>query len=286
MVGMRRTLAGPLRPLGLLSLLGLLVLALCSGREWLPSNASRDVGEHFADALEGRSDAPVETYLAPGATIYLQGGGELTRGALPQYLERMKQNHQVLRRMSPVYVTRNGAGWLLGVVHTPELATSDVSAESATLWMEVAIDSGSIRRGWIHFTLETLQALHEPTQMYLASVAAYGLPLPDAWSDGTPALLAAAERYDAQVDAGRPVFDVRAGVGVLAAVAAVTAVGMASATATARARQRAVAAQVKTDQRASLAAQATTGQRTSALLYGLRERRQQASATTGTSIPI
>jgi hypothetical protein len=284
MVGMRRALAGPLKPLGLLSLLGLLVLALCSGREWLPSNASRDVGEHFADALEGRSAAAVEMYLAPGATIYLQSGGELTRGALPRYLERMKENHQVFRRMSPVYVTRNGAGWLLGVVHTPELATSDVSAESATLWMEVAIDSGSIRRGWIHFTLETLQALHEPTQTYRASVAAYGLPLPDAWSDGTPALVAAAERYDAQVDAGRPAFDARAG-GV-ALLAAVTAFGMAIGTATARARQRAVAAQVKTDQRTSLAAPATTGQRTKALLYGLRERRQQAAATTGTSIPI
>jgi hypothetical protein len=66
----------------------------------------------------------------------------------------------------------------------------------------------------------------------------------------------------------------------------VTAFGMAIGTATARARQRAVAAQVKTDQRTSLAAPATTGQRTKALLYGLRERRQQAAATTGTSIPI
>lgn len=64
--------------------------------------------------------------------------------------------------------------------------------------------SGQISRIWIHFTLETLQALHRPPSAYVARMASLGLPLPNAWADGTLAMITAAERYDANQDGAQP----------------------------------------------------------------------------------
>jgi len=176
----------------------LLLTAVVASGCGLPGQTSpRDLGEHFADALEGRSDAAFETFLAPDASIYLQGGGQITSPALREYVDRMKANKQLFHRDGPVYVTPNGVGWLLGI-------TRGSSEAAPTLWMEASITSGRISRVWIHFTYESLQAIHSPPATYAANMSKLGLPLPVSWADGTPAMLAAAERYDAQAE-GTPI---------------------------------------------------------------------------------
>jgi hypothetical protein len=132
------------------------------------------------------------------------------------YLERLKIGGQVYQRMSRVYLTPNGAGWLVGITRPGTVTTP-------SLWAEASIVDGRVTRVWFAFTAETLQSLHQPPDSYSASMAGWGLPLPESWADGTNAMLAAAERYDAAHDAGPPLppvpVDALVGLGALAALA-------------------------------------------------------------------
>jgi hypothetical protein len=53
---------------------------------------------------------------------------------------------------------------------------------------------------WIHFTVEALPRMAVLPEVYRSVAASRGLPVPEGWSEGTPALLAAAERTDRLVD--------------------------------------------------------------------------------------
>jgi hypothetical protein len=188
----------------------------------LGSNTSRELGQRLADALEGRSAVTLDNYLTPDATVYLQGGAPASRQVFQDFIDRMKTSGEVFHRMSRVYLTPNGVGWLAGITRTGVDATP-------SLWIEAAIQSGRITKVWVHFTIETLQSVHQPPATYIANMAAMGLPLPDGWADGTPALLAAAERYDAQADTGpklpsAPLASVAALVGAAATVRVLIAV--------------------------------------------------------------
>jgi hypothetical protein len=181
----------------------LLLLAIVgSGCGLAPGGSARDVGTRFSDSIDGRSTVPTADLLAPDADVYLQGGLRLSRQAFLDHLDHMRGGYQFFHRMSRVYATRGGAAWLLDIVHASdaETAASQLRSEQqATLWLEATIVSGKISRLWIHFTVERLQSLLQSPSMYAAKMAAEGLPLPDGWADGTPAVVAAAEALDAEV---------------------------------------------------------------------------------------
>ncbi|MBV9132951.1 MAG: hypothetical protein JO318_09640, partial [Chloroflexi bacterium] len=146
---------------------------------------------------------------------------------------------------------------------------------------------------------------HQPVGVYAANVAAQGLPLPEGWAEGTPALLAAAERYDASADAAPPsVVDAVAVLGILAAMVAggwrVMAIRAGAADAKMLRRYNGRLPRTRTDVAGQKPAGAVVqdrngrgGQdqgltvvqdRNGALLGALRERRQGVG--TGTSIPV
>lgn len=195
-----------------------LVALLACGCGLLAPSSPRELGERFADAIEGLSSATPDSFLTPDAQAYLQGGAPASRQVFHDYLERLRIGGQVYHRMSRVYLTPNGAGWLVGITH-PGTGTIP------SLWAEASIVDGRVTRVSFNFTVETLQSLHQLPDSYSASMAGWGLPLPESWADGTNAMLAAAERYDAAHDAGPrlpplPV-DALVGLGALAALAAV-----------------------------------------------------------------
>ena len=165
-------------------------------------DSRRQLGERFSAALEAPSDERLDAYFASDAGVFLQGSAILfSPPTLRDYLRHLKEQGQLFHRVSNVYVTPTGFGWLLVIRRT-----SDVSAEDTTgsplagLWLEATIENGRITRVWIHLTVEALTAIRQPVETYRASVATRQLPLPVDWEKGTPALLAAAERVDRQVD--------------------------------------------------------------------------------------
>jgi hypothetical protein len=179
-----------------------LLVAVVSGCGVVQHSNPREVGEKFAETLEGRSSVPVEAYLTPDADVYLQGGLHLSRQAFLDHLARMTAGYDFFHRMSRVYATREGAGWLLDIVRAADAATAYTTKVSAppSFWMEARIDSGHITRLWVHFTLETLLSIRQSPTTYAAAMAAQGLPMPEGWSNGIAAMLTAAEAFDAQAD--------------------------------------------------------------------------------------
>jgi hypothetical protein len=229
------------------------------------ASSPRSLGERFTDSLETRSDVPFETYMTPDADVYLQGGTHLSLQAFREYVDRMRAGHQFYQRMSRVYATRGGAGWLLGITRTQPVANAaEAQTGSATLWMEVTIQSGQITRLWMHFTLETLQSIRQSPYAYEVSMAAEGLPLPDSWLDGTAAMVQAAEALDAQMGGARSEWEVGPGSGAPLIPLAAGLLGLRMLL-------------VRRTRRDALDG-ATWGGRNSALLVSVRERRERAAA--------
>ncbi len=69
--------------------------------------------------------------------------------------------------------------------------------------MEVVIRDGSIVRVWIHFTVDALSRMEVKPEAYRAAADSRGIPVPDGWAEGTPSMLASAERTDRLADGGR-----------------------------------------------------------------------------------
>ena len=181
----------------------LTAIIFSSGCGLVQGGSEREVGERFSETLEGRSAVPIEDYLAPDADIFLQGGLHLSRQAFHDHLDNMRGGYAFWHRMSPVYATRSGAGWLLDIIHAadPDTAAGSVrSAQQATMWIEVTIDSGHIKRLWIVFTKERVESLLQSPAIFAAKTRAQGLSLPTGWADGTAAVVAAAEALDAQIE--------------------------------------------------------------------------------------
>jgi hypothetical protein len=247
-----------------------------SGCGLVQGSSAREVGARFADALEGSSETPLEAYLAPDADVYLQGGLHLSRQAFLDHHENMRGGYAFFHRMSPVYVTRGGAGWLLDTIHASDAETAASSTRSprqATLWLEATIVSGQVTRLWVHFTLETLLSLRQVPATYAAQMAAEGLPLPVGWADGTPALVTAAEALDAEVDASQPHTDTFVAFFAAPITAAATALLVLRVLVTRRRpREVLTLAEVET--------------RNSALLFALRERRQRAHEDETSQSPL
>jgi hypothetical protein len=170
--------------------LGLALLALICGSGGCQVSP-RHVAERFAEALERPADADFDSLLASDAELFLPGPNRISTTAFREYLQTTLRGHIAYRRASQVYDTPGGAGWMLDIVR--DQTATVASAEQAPLWMEVAVRDGKISRGWMHFTAETLASLHQPPEMYAERAAAANLPLPTNWSDGTRAMLAAAD---------------------------------------------------------------------------------------------
>jgi hypothetical protein len=242
----------------------MLLLAVASGGCGLaPHNSAREVGESFANALEGRSGLPMETYLAPDADVYLQGGLHLSRQAFRDHLNTMTAGYDFFHRMSRVFATRSGAGWLVDIIRAADATTaySTQVNEPPPYWMEATIVSGRITRLWVHFTLETLLSIRQSPATYSAKMAAEGLPMPDDWSNGMAAMLAAAEAFDAQADSAQGPFSPTAAAPLTAVAAGLLIVR------TLVARQRPSAQGVMA---------ARIGERNHALLASVRARRERA----------
>ena len=180
---------------GLLVLLGLVGSTLA--RE--PDDSSRAVAERFAHALDARPDARLDEYLAPEAQVFLQGAPTaLSPSGFRAYLDQLRRSQHAFHAASRVYLTPDGAGWLLDIKNLSETAivTPPGIESPPQLWMQARIGKGRIARVWVHFTVEALARLHMPPDRYRASVEARDLPVPVAWEDGTAAMLQAAERGD------------------------------------------------------------------------------------------
>jgi len=179
------------------TLLGMSLLALIcagSGCGVIGPASARQVAERFSDAVERPTDANFADHLTADAVVYLQGPARLSAAAFHNYLLEAQRGHTYFHRASQVYVTPAGAGWMVEILKDQpgQVDTTTAAAEQAPLWMEATIQDGRISRAWMHPTVETLKALHQPAETYAAKAAADQLPLPPAWRDGTPAMLAAA----------------------------------------------------------------------------------------------
>ncbi len=175
------------------TLLGLAVLALIGGSVGCQPSP-RQLAERFAAALEHPADADFDGLLATDAEVFLAGPNQISTAGFRDYLVSTQRGHTYYHRASRVYVTPGGAGWMLEIVRD-QAAPVNTPAQ-AQLWMEIAVRDGKISRAWIHFTLETLGALHQTPEMYARRAAETDLALPPAWSNGTLAMLAAAEARD------------------------------------------------------------------------------------------
>jgi hypothetical protein len=180
---------------------GLLVLLALVGSTLAlePDDSSRAVAQRFAQALDGQTAARLEEYLAPEAQVFLQGAPTpLSPSGFRASMDQLRRSHHAFHAASPVYLTPDGAGWLLGIKNLSETAmlTPPGIESPPQLWMQARIGSGRITRLWVHFTVEALARLNTPTDRYRASAEARDMPLPEAWQDGTAAMLRAAERRD------------------------------------------------------------------------------------------
>ena len=165
----------------------------------LPGDGTRAFAERFANGLDGPPETPLDAYLAPDAQVFLQGA---TTALSPQqfhvYLDNLRRSRHAFHAATPVYLTQDGAGWLLDIKNLSETAlVNPPGIESPPqLWMQARIDQGRITRLWIHFTVEALERLHIRADVYRASAEGRDLPLPQGWEDGTAAMVQAAERGD------------------------------------------------------------------------------------------
>jgi len=165
----------------------------------VPENSRRQLGERLSVSLDTHSDIPADPYLAPDAELFLQGAATaLTTPAFHDYLARMKAQGQGFHRVSKVYVTPRGFGWLSTIERTSSRQQGDPQSFTAALWLEGAVQNDRITRLWLHFTIEALASTRQQPEAYRAAAAARGLPVPNGWEQGTPALLAAAELEDRQ----------------------------------------------------------------------------------------
>jgi hypothetical protein len=257
------------------ALMLLLASIFSSGCGLVQESSARGVGQRFADALDGRSDMPIEDFLMPDADVYLQGGLHLSRKAFQDHLDNMRGGYEFFHRMSPVYATRGGAGWLLDLVHA---ANADVAAErtrsaqEATMWIETTIESGHIKKLWIVFTMDRVQSLLLSPALYSSNTAALGLPLPDRWADGTVAMVASAEAVDAEIGNSEPALT-----SIVAAPLTAVAAGL-----------LVLRVLVSRRQRPAYLTDGPVGGRNYALLLAMRERRVRAceEAESARSVPV
>ena len=250
----------------------LLIAIIASGCGLAQGGSARDVGARFSDALEGRANVRIED-LAPDVDVYLQGGLHLSRQAFLDHLENMRRGYEFFHRMSPVYATRGGAGWLLDIVHAADAETAGDQTRSpaqSTMWIEAKIDSGHIKRVWVVFTKDRVAALLQSPIQYAAKMEAQGLALPDAWADGTAAMLAAAASIDAQAESSQPAW---------------TPIDAAPITAVA-AGLLVLRVLVARRQRPEELAIGSVGARNIALLLAVRERRERACAEENSAGPV
>jgi hypothetical protein len=155
-------------------------------------SSNRELAERFVEALEGRSEASVATFLAPEVRVFLQGTSDsISAHRFVEYLDQRKRNHQAFRASSRVFMTQAGAGWLADfryLDHGDAIGPPPSRPSEGSLWMETSIEHGSIARVWVLFTVETLAARHQKPEDYQSTMAALGVRVPDGWLDGTPAL--------------------------------------------------------------------------------------------------
>jgi len=183
----------------------LLLASVATGFQLLPESQPRVVGERFVQALWGQSDARAEAYLAPDAQVFLQGASSsLSRAQFQAYLEQLKRNRQAFRAASPVYSTDTGAAWLLEIEYLADAAIANPSGTGLPpqLWMQARIEGNQITRVWIHFTVEALSRMHVTPDVYRTAAEVQGVPVPEAWSEGTPAMVLAAQRATDRADGG------------------------------------------------------------------------------------
>jgi hypothetical protein len=181
--------------------LGVLVVFGLAGSAFalLPGNRSRELAEGFAHALDGQADMRLDDYLAPDAEVFVQGATTaLSPPQFRHYLDQLKRSRHAFHASSPVYLTEDGAGWLLELKNLSETAIANPPGieSPAQLWMQARIGERHITRLWIHFTVEALARLHSPADLYRARAVRQDIPLPEAWQDGTAAMVQAAERRD------------------------------------------------------------------------------------------
>jgi hypothetical protein len=220
--------------LGALVLLGALGTALAL----VPDDSSRVLAERFARALDGQSDARPDDQLAPDAQVFVQGATTaLSPPEFRAYLDQLKRSRHAFHAASPVYLTQDGAGWLLEIKNLSETAiVHPPGIESPPqLWMQARIGENRITRLWIHLTAEALARLRIRADVYRASAERQDLPLPEAWQDGTAAMVQAAGRRDPR--AGGWSESARRALIIVVWAPLLLAVGAASARGTARKRQ-------------------------------------------------
>jgi hypothetical protein len=204
----------------------------------LPPNETRAVAEGFVKALEGGFDPPVDGYIASDGEIFLHGAqNPMSPPQFRGYIDQLKRSKEVFQAVSPVYLTDGGAGWLVEIAYLDSPGSvnprnAGPASPSSRLWMQARIENGRISRVWMHFTVEGLSVLHQAPEVYSRDASARGFPVPDDWSQGTDAMLAAAERIDHNMvydwtDSARLMLSIVAGVGfVLVVFAAGLAAGM------------------------------------------------------------
>lgn len=182
-----------------------LLILVGPGCQTLPANQSRVVAQRFVQALRGDADARVDASLASDADVFLQGAQtSISPVRFQEYLDVLRSGRQEYQTASRVFVTTTGAGWLLTIGPTADSALVNPPGPPlpAQLWMETTIRDDRITRVWIHFTVEALPRMAVRPEVYRSVAASRGLPVPEGWADGTPALLAAAERTDRLMDGG------------------------------------------------------------------------------------
>jgi hypothetical protein len=198
----------------------LLVLLVLVGPGCQVANPSRVVAERFVQALRSEGDAHIEAYLNADAEVFLQGAPTPMSGArFHEYVDVLRRGRQEFEPASRVFVTATGAGWLLSIGPTADAAPA--AAIPAQLWMQTTIQDERITRLWIHFTVDALPRMAVTPEVYRSLADARGISVPEGWSEGTPALLAAAERADRLVE-GNPADATRQAVIVSVAVLAVS----------------------------------------------------------------
>jgi hypothetical protein len=179
------------------------VIAVLSGCQLVPQNPTRSVAERFVRVLESPAPSTLAQYLTPDAEVFLQGAqSSMSAPLFDQYVDRLKRGYQAFHIASPIFLTATGAGWLTDIRYLRNPVSDQALADppERSLWMEIAIRDGLISRVWMHFTVESLVTIQQQPETYRATMAARGLPVPDGWIDGTPALVAQAELVDRQID--------------------------------------------------------------------------------------
>jgi hypothetical protein len=183
------------------SLIGALVLLGVAGTilALVPGDSSRAFAEQFASALEGQPGAIVDDYFAPDAKVFLQGATTaISPPEFRAYLGQLERSRHRFHVASPVYLTHDGAGWLLQIKNVSEAAIVDPPPVESPpqLWMQARVDERHVTRLWIHFTVEALGRLNIRPDVYRASAERNDIPLPGAWQDGTAAMVRAANGRD------------------------------------------------------------------------------------------